>query len=546
MYLRNADDTAVRKDRDDLTWKPLRLLTFYRLTLAGMLTVLFFGIPNNPALGTYSPQLYTLTCMFYLAFSLAAGFAARLRRPGYELQTVTQILVDIGAITLLIHASGGPAGGLGILLIITVATGSLLIPGRMAFLFAAVAAMAIMGEHIYSTLLNQLPRSSNYTQIGLLGIVLFATAGMAYLMARRLHESEALARQRGIDIANLAKLNTYIVQRLQAGIIVTDAHDDIRLSNKTAHKLLGLPADCDNRPLAEISPQLHEKLKEWRRAPDQETSLLVSEATGASILPQFTLLGTAEGIGALIFLEDTAVMAQQAQQMKLASLGRLTASIAHEIRNPLGAISHASQLLGESNELGSLDQRLMTIIRNHTRRVNTVVENVLQLSRPVSTLPQVIVLGDWLEHFTNEFVQSGGCRPDQVAIVVTPQDLNIYMDPSQLHQVVWNLCQNAINHGGRDGNDVKIQLVGGRTGRNDTPYLDIIDNGPGMDPTMTDEIFEPFFTTNSTGTGLGLYIAREICESNQARLSYVPRDGGGSCFRVSFPETGKQLVKALA
>jgi two-component system sensor histidine kinase PilS (NtrC family) len=285
---------------------------------------------------------------------------------------------------------------------------------------------------------------------------------------------------------------------------------------------------------------------DWHQTPDQETSLLVSESTGASILPQFTRLGTADGIGALIFLEDTTVMAQQAQQMKLASLGRLTASIAHEIRNPLGAISHAAQLLKESSELDSEDQRLMTIIRNHTLRVNTVVENVLQLSRPASALPQTIALNDWLGHFTNEFVHSGNCKPDQLAIAINPRDLNIFMDPSQLHQVVWNLCQNAMHHGNREGKAVKIQIIGSRSGRNHAAYLDIIDNGPGIDPTMTSEIFEPFFTTNSSGTGLGLYIAREICESNQARLTYQPHNGGGSCFRISFTDKDRLPAKALA
>jgi len=546
MRLRPDNDTASRKDRDALTWKPLRLLTFYRLILAGLLTILFYGIPDNPALGSYKPELYALTCAFYLAFSIAAGFSTRLRHPGYELQTVTQILVDIAALTLLIFASGGPASGLGILLIITVAAGSLLMPGRMAFLFAAMATMAIMGEQIYSTLLLQIPRDNGYTQAGLLGAALFATAGMAYLMARRIHESEALAHRRGIDIANLAKLNAHIVQRLQAGIIVTDSRHHIRLLNETARKLLGLPADCENRPLADISPPLHKKLMEWRQAPERNVSLLKSAATGASILPQFTLLGTADGIGALIFLEDTAVMAKEAQQAKLASLGRLTASIAHEIRNPLGAISHATQLLKESRELDNDDQRLMTIIRDHTRRVNNVMENVLQLSRPCTTLPQLIGLQDWLGKFVDEFIHSGNCKPEQVSFSVNPVDLTIYMDPSQLHQVVWNLCQNALHHAGTEAQPLRIQLAGGHSQGSHIPYLDVIDNGPGVDATMRDQIFEPFFTTKNTGTGLGLYISRGICESNQAQLVYRTDTAAVSCFRITFPVSGEPAVSALA
>ena len=216
MKFRLEENVADPTAREALTWKPLRLLSFYRLILAGLLTALFYGIADT-GFGSQYPTLYIITCFAYVGFSLLAGFSARIRRPSYETQAVTHVLTDILAITLLIHASGGPASGLGILLIITVATGSLLLPGRMAFLFAAVAALAMFGEHIYSTLILGLQRSTDYNQTGLLGMALFATAMLTYLMARRIHASEMLAYRRGIDIANLAKLNALIVQRLQAG-----------------------------------------------------------------------------------------------------------------------------------------------------------------------------------------------------------------------------------------------------------------------------------------------------------------------------------------
>jgi two-component system sensor histidine kinase PilS (NtrC family) len=540
------DNGEARKGHDALTWKPLRLLTFYRLILAGMLLVLYLGLEGNSSLGGTNPALYTLACVFYIGFSLVAGFTARLRRPGYELQTILQILVDIATITLLLNASGGPASGLGILLIITVATGSLLMPGRMAFLFAAVAAMAILGEQIYSTLSAGLPRDGGYTQAGLLGAALFLTAGLVYLMARRIHASEALARRRGVDIANLAKLNTHIVQRLQAGILVTDHRHNIRLINDTARKLLGIHEDCEARALAEVSPALYQKLMQWRSSPDKEAGMLKSAANGAGILPQFTLLGTADGMGALVFLEDTAAMARQAQQMKLASLGRLTASIAHEIRNPLGAISHAAQLLNESEDLGKEDHRLMAIIREHTRRVNTVVENVLQLSRPVTTIPQRIAVHQWLEKFRDEFIHSGHCTPEQITMTVRPRVIDVYMDPSQLHQVVWNLCLNALHHAKPARLPVELQLLCTQADGQHAPTLDIIDNGAGIEPDMADQIFEPFYTTKSGGTGLGLYISREICESNQARLSYQTAPGGGSCFRITFPYKQSYSVASFA
>ena len=545
MLISFEDRFADPDARDTLTWKPLRLLTFYRLILVGLLTVLFFSIADSATLGIQHPRVYVLTCIAYLVFSLVAGFTARLRKPGYELQAVAQILTDIVAITLLIFSSGGLASSLGILLIITVATGSILLPGRMAFLFAAVATIAVMGGQFYSSLLEGSSRTTGYTQSGLLGIALFATAALTYLLARRIHESESLARRRGVDIANLSKLNALIVQRLQAGIIVTDHEHRIRLINETARKLLGLPAVAADKLLAMLSPPLFEQLENWRRTQNQEPVLLKNKATGVDVLAHFTLLGTVEGMGALIFLEDTATMAKQAQQMKLASLGRLTASIAHEIRNPLGAISHATQLLDESLALDTGDRRLTTIIGDQTRRMNTVVENVLQLSRPGTSMPQHIRLHGWLEKFVDEFTHSGSGPAEQIGFAADPADMEIYMDPSLLHQVVWNLCQNAVLHAGREQAGFRLELKGSCPGSSRRPQLDIIDNGTGIEPDMADKIFEPFFTTRSNGTGLGLYIAREICESNQATLTFLPAPNGGSCFRITFPDSERLSVAAF-
>ncbi len=541
-----ADRFPNQESHDALTWKPLRLLSFYRVILAGLLAVLFFSIPEDTGLGLRQHDLYALMSVAYLLFSVLAGFAARLRQPGYELQAVTQIVIDIIAITVLMFASGGLASGLGILLLIAVAAGSILLPGRMAFLFAAIAAMAVIGEEVYSSLFLNIPSTSGYTQAGLLGLALFVTAATTNLMVRRIKDTEALATRRGIDIANLAKLNAHIVQRLQAGIIVTDHENRVRLINQTAQKMLNLPDIGKGQPLESLSPQLFARLEEWSKAPHADEAVVPAEIEGTRVLPHFTLLGTADGIGSLIFLEDSATLAKQAQQLKLASLGRLTASIAHEIRNPLGAISHATQLLDESEALNDSDQRLITIIGDHTQRVNAVVENILQLSRPGSSTPQQIRMQQWLEKFADEFARSGNCQPQQISVLVTPADLEVYMDPSLLHQVVWNLCQNAMRHGTQGTTPFELRMVCELSPVSLKPQLDIIDNGAGIDPDIADTIFEPFFTTRSSGTGLGLYIAREICENNQSHLDYIPTTEGGSCFRITFNSRAPQTVSTFA
>jgi len=245
-------------------------------------------------------------------------------------------------------------------------------------------------------------------------------------------------------------------------------------------------------------------------------------------MPRFTALGRQRGDATLIFLEDTAALAQQAQQMKLAALGRLTASIAHEIRNPLGAISHAGQLLAESAHLDSGEQRLTEIIRDHSQRVNTIIENVLQLSRRGQTNPQTLAIAAWLHNFVDELIRCEKLTPEQLTLTIELDTLNVHIDPGHLHQVLWNLTHNALQHGGG-----VLEL---RLGLNaaQQPCLEVLDRGTGIAANVEGEIFEPFFTTAASGTGLGLYLARELCELNRARLSYEPRRGGGSCFRITF------------
>jgi two-component system sensor histidine kinase PilS (NtrC family) len=542
--LRLPETTAqgAAEEPGALTWNPLRLLSFYRTILAGLLTVVFFTIGEQTTLGSYNPKLYGITCVVYLVFSLLAGTQARLRRPGYLLQSITQLLADIVAITVLIFASGGTSSGLGILLIISVATGSMLLPGRLALLFAAIAALGLLGEQFLLSLQQHSLVPGNFTQAGVHGLVLFATALLTALLVRRIRTTEALAAQRGIDLASMASLNAHVVQRLQAGIIVTNHDHTIRLMNDAARKMLDYRYAVEGQPLEQIAPALHEQLLAWRRTPERDVELI--KGAKGNLLPHFTLMGTAEGIGAMILLEDTATMEKQAQQNKLASLGRLTASIAHEIRNPLGAISHAAQLLNEEQTPGSADQRLMSIISGNSERVNAIVENILQLSRPAVVAPQTVRIHDWLERFVDEFTHSGNIAPERVQSSVTPEDLEIHMDPSLLHQVVWNLCQNSIHHT-RPDSGVEIRLQAERGVGSDPPHLDIIDNGPGIDPDMADNIFEPFFTTHSSGTGLGLYIAREICASNQATLEYRPLESG-SCFRITFPSGKRRSTASFA
>jgi len=262
---------------------------------------------------------------------------------------------------------------------------------------------------------------------------------------------------------------------------------------------------------------------------------------GAELIPRFTMLGSHSEAGTLILLDDQARLSQQAQQLKLASLGRLTASIAHEIRNPLGALSHAAQLLGETPGLGRAEERLVEIIGTHTRRMNEIVESVLQLSRRDAGHPETLRLRPWLEEFINEFTELNDLDAEQVSLAISPPTTEILADEVQLRQILNNICENSLRYGQPATGRYHLSLQGGLSREIRGPFVDIVDEGPGILPDLVSQLFEPFFTTDrSGGTGLGLYIARELAENNRARIEYIPVPTGGSCFRIVFADPRQQ------
>lgn len=511
------------------TWRPLRLFNFYRLLLSGFFVLLTFSVLSIRPIGEHNQTLFDGVAIIYLLLAIGSSFTIRARAPRFTTQVYCQTLIDIVAITLLMHASGGVTSGLGMLLIIAVAAGAMLLEGRTALSLAAIATLFILGEQIYFQLGNP-QLSAAYTHTGLLGASFFVTALLARVLAQRIRESEALAAKRGIDLANMEQLAEYVIQRMQTGVVVVDSSAHIWQINDSARQLLGLAPLTGNPPLAITCPPLAQQYQRWLNTPDAVAQQFHGDV--AKLLPRFAMLG--DEASTLIFLEDTAALAQQAQQLKLASLGRLSANIAHEIRNPLGAISHAGQLLAESPRLDKHDQRLTEIIHSNCQRMNSIIENVLHLGRRNQAQPETILLKPWLENFVDELCRSQQLTAEQVQLSVEPETLTIEFDASQLHQILWNLCHNGIRHGTEQSGHAQLSLSAHVAANNPTAHLDISDNGPGIDAVTLQQIFEPFFTTAAQGSGLGLYIARELSECNHAHLSYLPATHGGSCFRLTF------------
>lgn len=514
-------------------WQSLLVYEGYRLILSGVLVGLYYAKPIHAPLGQNDAMLFHHVALAYFALVLAGGVALLLRRPGYATQAQMQIFVDIAAIGLLAHASGGAHSGLGILLAVTMAAGGLLIGGRCALVFAALASSAVLGEQVYIHV-NVAFDGRGYTYAGAQGAAFFAIAILAFVAAKRTERSDALAHQRGADLANLQQLNEFIVQHLQSGIMVIDEGHHIVTANRSALQLFNLGASPASLDVA--SPELLEKYRHWLEQPLDDYANL-ERVSGNRVQVRFSRFAARSRDYDMIFLEDDALYNQRVQRSKLASLGRLTASIAHEIRNPLSAVKHAAQLLAENPQLSPQDLRLTQIMVDNAARVNTVVENILQLSRRSPSQRISLDLRPWLEQFLADFRQGRTLETDPFHYQPPDAPVRILADPNQLRQILENLCANALKYGNPEGGKVVVRIT------RQPPCVEVVDHGPGIPPKQAEQIFEPFYTSSPTGTGLGLYIARELAELNQARLSYQAAEGGGSCFRLCLRDAEETTVE---
>lgn len=522
----------------DLAWRVIGLVNLYRLLVPLVLLAIVFLPGSEAVLVTTQPNLFVPACMVYFFVGVLMVVARRLSWPSVRRVALLNAAVDSVAIGVILYAAGGVASGLGILLVLPVGAMAVLGDNRDAFLIAAMAALAVLAQQIFAYLGGD-SQVSDYTNAGVLGAVLFLVALFVWPIANRLRESEALVRRQEVDLANMAQLSQYIVQHLRESILVVDNADRIRLINESAAQLLGDRSAYPGALLGEASPRLLYLLETWRQLtgiPADPAQTFAAADGGRLVRPHFAPLGGVSPPPVLIFLEDMSLIEEKAQQAKLAALGRLSASIAHEIRNPVGAMSHAGQLLAESDQLSPQDKRLTEIIRTNADRVSTIINNVMQLSRREATRPERLSLAEWLDEFRAEFCETMQWPENRLTLTVPGEPLEVRADPTQLHQIVWNLCDNAIRHGCSGGDTATIEVRAGRMLAGARPFLEIGDRGPGVSQTEIERIFEPFFTSGRGGTGLGLFLARELAQTNGASLLYENRAGGGSLFRLVFAD----------
>ncbi len=538
-----ASAAAPNQTPSDLAWRVIGLLSLYRLAVPLLLLAMQSFAGPAWVLAATRPRLLSAACVTYFTAAVLLVIARRLEWSSLRIVAFVNASVDVVAIGLILYASGGVASGLGILLLLPVFVLTVLASRRDALLIASVAALALLVQQVFVGVTdNAVP--ADYLTAGLLGVGLFAVALLAWLVATQLRESEALVRRREIDLANMAQLSQYIVQHLRESILVVDAQDRIRLINESAAQILGDERAYPDALIGEASPRLLYLLESWRQGstggesaaplPPLDQTFVAADG-GRVIRAHFAPLGSSSPAPVLIFLEDTSLIAEKVQQSKLAALGRLSASIAHEIRNPVGAMSHAGQLLAESPHLTEEDQRLTQIIRTNALRVSGIIENVQRLARREAARLERLSLRPWAEEFQAEFCETMQWPPARLRLDGDGSDLEVRVDPDQLRQILWNLCDNALKHATTGHADGSVEIRYGRMVPNARPFLEVADRGPGVAAEHAERIFEPFFS-GGRGTGLGLFLARELAQTNGATLLYEARAGGGSIFRLVFAD----------
>lgn len=508
-------------------WRTLRLLSLYRLLLITVLVMIYEGGLGGFFFDLAYPKLFRYTCDVYALIALLLLLPLLRRRLSLKLQAVTQFALDTLAISVLVYANGGVANGLGILLITPILSCSVLLTRRTSALTAAGATLAMFAEEIIRQSSIGFV-ATEFTATGLLGLMFFATAAASNTLALRARRGEALAQQAGSDLADMARLNERIIESMHAGVLVVDAQRQVRANNAAALRLLEADQSFIGRSLPQALPALDQALDAWL-AGDAQDQLLRMHSR--ELIAHFSRLTWGAHAPLLILLEDAAAVREQAQQMKLAALGRLSAAIAHEIRNPLAAISHAGQLLAESSEIRGENQRLLAMIQRHGERINKIVRDVLDLTRRDAASPNRFALRPWMIRVVGQYQEGHVHRPRPIELIDLSADLQVRFDPNHLQQVLFNLLDNSFEHGG--GRSIVVMISVGHDETTGLPWLELRDNGPGIPAALLDRIFEPFFTTAAEGTGLGLYLSRELCDYNQARLTHVPQTNG-TCFRILF------------
>lgn len=500
-----------------LSKRVLTYLSFFRLFISVALAFAYFSDALVQAQNINNPTLAGTTLIAYIALAVFLFVDTKYKRTNIFLLAHSSLFVDTLFLAILLFIFGGLDSGLGVLLVFVCATAAILLPLRTALFLASMSSLAIIGESVLGGLLRS-GEVESLIRSGLYGLTNFLTAVLAHLLAFWARDYRLIAERQQQTLSRLEQINELIIRRMRSGVLAVDHDGEIRLMNESAWFHLGSPPALE-RALPDVSPELYEAMNHWKDRTVVESEAITLKVSQAQVVPKFVALPSDRDISTLIFLEDNDVVTQRAIELSANSLAKLSGSIAHEIRNPLSAVSHAAQLLAESDQIPESEDRLITIIQNQSRRMNGIVENILQLSRREKSRPELFELTHWLVDLLEEFKSAIPTLELVPEINVGEDEVMVMFDRSQLHQALWKLMDNATEHAGREDLPPRVILRMERQEIAGYCIISVEDNGHGIPEDQIGNIFEPFFTTRKQGSGLGLYVARQLCEANQAELT---------------------------
>lgn len=515
-------------------WAHLQLYNIYRLVLAGAL--LLVGLTEHllPEAVIIDGKLFKDVIGTFTVLVILENIAGYLQWPDYEKQIYANSLTDILALLLIIYASGGVSFGLGILLVLPVIIPNVFKPGQFSLFIAALTVISLIAIEIFIQSQGR-AQLQELSMTGILSLFMMLSSWVASRWSGGAQQTAKLAQRRGLDLASMSQLNQSVLDQLQTGVIVIHDSRKIQQMNNAALDMLGSPEKWRDQRLSSFAPELDAWYQYWTDNQRPKVSSFDVNHQGAmAVRARFVQLGARASETSLIYLEDTQVEGERLQELKLASLGQLTASIAHEIRNPLGAISHAAQLLSESEELSKADSRLTQIIIDNSKRTDSTIDTVLNLSRRKLPKRTIIRLKLWLKEFFDDFLAQNKLRRDQLSLFIEPADLEVNFDPSHLHQIMWNLSRNAVKYAKKDKSKLSLVIQVGIPDHAKNIVLNVMDNGTGVSEGLAERLFEPFNTGSTKGTGLGLFMCKELSQANGSTLEYIQLASSGSCFRLSF------------
>jgi two-component system sensor histidine kinase PilS (NtrC family) len=513
----------------------LQIYATYRIGVTLILWLLFF---LHAGIGDANPALFYASATTYLAInSILLVRTLQQWQPSYSALFFT-VLSDVLLLQLIARSSGSYDSGGSILLLVAIAAGSMFM-SRHYLLLPAIATISVLSITVLDVVQNN-AETADIVASGWLSIAFFVIGISINYLTRRLQRSEKIAASEAALAKRLEQLNSVIIERMQTGIIVINHHSEVITFNSAARQLLNVKQDTTLNlsaavKLSDINDEFAKVIEHWQASGNLPMGNTTIETNDSATILQLTpvLLDEGNQPQTLIFVEDMAKIAQQAQQLKLSSLGKLTASIAHEIRNPVGAISHAAQLL-QLDAQEDQEIRLTDIICQQTKRCSNIIDSVMSVSRGKAGTIEQFELTVWLGQFVNTY-----CIDKTVHVSIqSANDILVRFDKAQLEQILTNLLDNALQANAELNSTTAIKLLV-YANNHENPVLEVLDQGKGVDQKDKARLFEPFFTTGTTGSGLGLYICRELCRANQATITYGQthyKDGifSDHCFRIQF------------